>query len=98
MVGAPALDESELDQLVSYPVGDDEAVSRAVVAAFRSLGVDPSEKETRLANWVDTDVLEDVRWDSAWPVYLSGRVWGRRVVVTADEIRIYESMDVERRT
>ncbi|RAW47081.1 hypothetical protein DQW50_01500 [Halorubrum sp. 48-1-W] len=67
-----------------------------MVRAFDAVGVDVSERPTQLIDWIHADTLTIIRWSVDWPVYLSTRIWNHRVVVTAEEIRIYPPLDLER--
>ncbi|WP_313691846.1 hypothetical protein [Halorarum halobium] len=64
-------------------------MSEAIVNAFHAANVDVFEEPTRLADWVNTDVLNDLQWSSDGPLYLSTRIWDHQVVLTAEEVRIY---------
>jgi len=89
MTSLPLLNEETLPLLVSYSLGSDEDVSKAIVDAFLAADVDVYDKQTPLADWINTDVFRDLRWSSGRPIYLCTRIWGHQVVVTAEEIRIY---------
>ncbi|MFC5135229.1 MULTISPECIES: hypothetical protein [Haloferacaceae] len=94
MVPTPVLNEDDLDLLISHPRSG-ESISEEIINAFRTANIDVSEKSTRLFDWINSDVLESIRWDSISPVYLSKRIWGQRVVITGEEIRIYEPMNLQ---
>jgi hypothetical protein len=94
MVPQPTLNEDKLDRVATYSVGSTETMSEAVISAFYAANIDVSEKPTQLFDWINSDVFGDIRWNPPPPVYLSKRIWGRRVVITAEEIRIYDSMNL----
>lgn len=89
MSSLPRLNEEELDLLVSYSISRGEEMSEAVIEAFLAGKIDVFEKPTTLVDWVNVEVFEDIQWTSDRPVYLSTRIWNHRVVMTAEEIRIY---------
>lgn len=91
MPSSPLLNEGELNLLVSYTLDGDEDMSVAIVDAFHAANIDVFEKETQLEDWVNADVGEDIAWDSDRPQYLCTEIWDHRVVITADEIRLYTS-------
>ncbi|MFC5135670.1 MULTISPECIES: hypothetical protein [Haloferacaceae] len=88
MAGLQRLNEREMDRLAAYSIGVDEETVEGIVRAFDAVGVDVSERPTQLVDWVHADTL-DLRWSADWPVYLSTRIWDHRVVITAEELRIY---------
>ncbi|MEF8808182.1 hypothetical protein [Natronomonas sp.] len=90
MSSLPLLNERELDYLVAYSLSSEEEMSEAIVNAFHAINIDAFEKPTTLVDWVNPDVFEDIQWTDH-PVYLSTRIWGHRVVLTGDEVRIYPS-------
>lgn len=81
--------EDDLPLLVAYSPSSDEEMCEAVVNAFLAAGIDVFEKPTQLVDWINADVFDDLQWSSNRPLYLSTRIWDHRVVITADEIRIY---------
>lgn len=85
----PLLNESELDLLVSYSLSSDEEIHEAIINAFHATHIDVFEKPTQLVDWINADVLTALDWSSDRPIYLSTRIWGQQVVITAEEIRIY---------
>ena len=94
MVPLPQLNEEELSLLVSHTIGADETVSEAIVGAFSEANVNVFAEETTLEEWIDTDGLEEFDWDSHRPFYVSSPVWDHQVVVTPDEVRIYNDTPV----
>ena len=84
----PLLNERDLRLLVAYSHSNEE-LSVAVVEAFHAANVDVFEKPTKLADWVNTDVFDDLQWSADRPLYFSTRIWGCQVVITAEEVRIY---------
>ena len=91
MVPSPELNERDLGLLVRYSLGPDEEMAEAVVGAFGEAGINVFSKPTTLANWINPDVLEELEWTPNGPLYLSTRIWDHRVVITAEEVRIYRS-------
>jgi hypothetical protein len=89
MPSLPLLDESQLNLLVSYSISSEQEVTEAVIDAFLAGNIDVYEKPTTLVDWVNVDVLENIRWTADGPVYLSTRIWDHQVVITAEEVRIY---------
>ncbi|QLH75865.1 hypothetical protein HZS55_00470 [Halosimplex rubrum] len=93
----PLLNENKLDLMVSYSLSSGEEMSVAVVNAFHAANVDVFEKPTQLNDWVNADMFKSVQWTSDRPLYLSTRIWGYRVVITSEEVRIYTTMDLNQR-
>lgn len=94
MVPLPRLDEDDLDCLVTYPIGADEEIAEAVVYAFEAIDIDVFEKSTQLNDWINTDAFAALGFDAGRPLYLSTRIWDHRVVITAEEIRIYLPLEL----
>jgi hypothetical protein len=90
----PLLNEGELNLLVSYSLSRGEEMGEAVVNAFLAANVDVFDKPTQLVDWVNPDVFDAIQWTSDRPVYLSTRIWGHQVVITADQVRIYSSSNL----
>lgn len=91
MVPLPRLNEEELGLIVSYSLEDGEEMSEAIIGAFLAAGVDVYEQSTQLADWINPAVLEGIQWSSDCPVYLCTEIWDKQVVITAEEVRIYNS-------
>lgn len=85
----PLLNEDDLCLLVAYSYSGGEELSEAIVDAFLAANIDVYEKPTQLVDWINADVLTDLQWSSDRPLYLSTRIWGHQVVLTAEEVRIY---------
>lgn len=83
------LNEGDLDLVVAYSLDSDEEMTEGIVNAFIAAGVEVFEKPTRLVDWVDADVFEDLEWSADRSLYVSTRIWDRQVVVTPEEVRIY---------
>jgi len=84
----PGLDPDSDGPAVRYRVGVDEPLSVAVLEAFEALGVRIAATNSPLQDWIDADAL-DALGHSRRPFRLSTVVWGRPVVITSDEVRIY---------
>lgn len=91
MALSPRFNERELSLLVRYSLETDQEMAVAVVHAFIEAGIDVFSKPTTLVDWINTDVIEHLQWTSDQPLYLSTRIWDHRVVLTAEEVRIYRS-------
>jgi len=85
----PLLNEGDLHLLVAYSLSSGEEMSEAIVNAFHAANIDVFEKPTRLVDWINGDVFDDLQWSSDRPLYLSTRIWDHQVVITAEEVRIY---------
>ncbi|WP_338739566.1 hypothetical protein [Haloplanus salilacus] len=83
------LNEDDLRLLVAYSPSSDEEMCEAVVNSFLAAGIDVSEKPTQLVDWINADVFDDLQWSANRPLRLGARIWGHRVVITSEEIRIY---------
>ena len=83
------LNERELRLLVRHSVGDHEEMVEAVVDAFIVAGIDVFSKCTTLTEWINPDVFEQLDWSSERLLYLSTIIWDHRVVLTAEEVRVY---------
>lgn len=87
--------ESDSDLLVVYSVDREEETCEAVVEAFQAANIDVFEKPTTLNDWLNTEVFNELNWPSDSPLLLRTQIWERPVVITGEEIRIYDpSADV----
>lgn len=91
MVSVPVLDDEDLELLVAYTRDPGEEMSSAVVNAFLAGDVDVNAKETQLESWIDTDALGDLDWSTARSTLLYIHIWEHPVVLTPEEVRIYDS-------
>ena len=89
MVPLSGLNERDLTLVASYSVESDEEMAEAVIAAFNEAGIDVFSKCTTLTDWINSDVFEQLDWSSDRPLYLSTIIWDHRVVLTAEEVRVY---------
>lgn len=89
MNSLPPLNEGDLHLLVSYSLDAGEEMTEAVVNAFLAANIDVFDEPTRLVDWINADVFDDLQWSSGRPLYLCTRIWDHRVVMTAEEVRIY---------
>ncbi|MFW6153365.1 MAG: hypothetical protein ACOC42_03300 [Halobacteriota archaeon] len=89
----PPINENDLDLVVSYSVGEEETVLEAVINAFQSANIEVAEESTRLHDWVNTDAVRSFHWTDR-PLYVSTRIWDKRVVITAENVRIYAPLDL----
>lgn len=87
----PLLNEGNLSLIVRYSLDTEEEMGEAVVNAFLAAGLDVYDCPTTLVDWIDAEVFESLEWSSGRPMYLCTRIWGRRVVMTPEEVRIYTS-------
>lgn len=91
MVPLPLLNEGQLNLVVSYSISSDEEMSEAVIDAFLAANVDVYERPSTLVDWINANVFEEIQWTSDRPLYLSTRIWNHQVVMTAEEVRIYDT-------
>ena len=89
MVSLPPLNENEMDLLVAYSLSSEEEMAEGVVNSFHAANIDVFEKPTQLNDWVNPDVFTLLQWSSDRPIYLSTRIWDHQVVITSEEIRVY---------
>lgn len=89
MVPLSGLNERDLTLVASYSVESDEEMAEAVIAAFNEAGIDVFSLCTTLTDWINPDVFEQLDWSSDRPLYLSTIIWDHRVVLTAEEVRVY---------
>lgn len=92
----PLLNEGDMSLLVRYSLEGDEEMTEAVVSAFLAADVDVYERSTQLVDWINAEVFENLEWTSDRPLYLCTRIWDHRVVMTPEEVRIYQSSEVIR--
>lgn len=90
MVPLPPLNESDMKLVADYSLSCEEQISVGLVNAFQAADIDAFEEETQLVDWIDTDVFTALNWCADRPIYLSTRIWCHQVVITAEEIRIYD--------
>lgn len=90
MAPLPLFNEGDLSLVVRYSLESGEEMSEAVVGAFQAAGVDVYDRPTQLVDWIEADIFEQVSWTSDQPIYVSTRIWDRQVVMTPEEVRIYE--------
>ncbi|MFA1611395.1 HalOD1 output domain-containing protein [Halobellus rubicundus] len=88
-IGAGELSGPE--PLVRYSRDRDEDGTNAVVSAFCEPPLDgvPTEAET-LYTWVDADAIDDLLDSARANLRLSAVIWEYPVVITSDEIEVYE--------
>lgn len=89
MGGLPRVDEEELELLATYQVGEDQAMTTAVVNAFLAAKINVFEESTQLVDWINPDAVDSLRWTDENPLSVATAIWNHNVVITADEIRIY---------
>jgi hypothetical protein len=79
--------------LVSCELGPDEEITEGIINFFEAAQIDVFAKSTVLDDWIDADVFEELTWDPPYPKYFSAIVWGHRVVLSGDQIRLYSECD-----
>lgn len=94
MRGVPALQVDDAQLEVQYSIGSDESVIDGLLEAFSNTELAVTETETLLYEWVNTDALEALYEDQHRHVRLSMVLWNYPVVLTPEEIRIFEPVDV----
>jgi len=79
------------EPLVRYSRDGDEDGTNAVVSAFREDPIDgvPADADSLYA-WVDPDAIDDVLDSAGTDVRLSAVIWDHPVVITSEEIAVYE--------
>ena len=87
----PMLNEGEFDLLVRYSLEKDEGMVGAVMNAFLAADVNVYNRPTKLVEWIDADVFEQLQWTSGRPRYLCTDTWDHQVVMVAEEVRLYKS-------
>lgn len=75
--------------LVTYQIEDGEPIYEAITEAFGAVGLDAYDQKTSISDWT----LFDLRLlDSEGSRRVSTVIWDRPVVITPDEIRLYEHL------
>lgn len=77
------------EEEVRYPVADNESVLDALLAAIFELDLDPYEQDTVLYDWINTDSIDSMNWESNEALMISTVVWGHPIYITKSEITIY---------
>lgn len=76
--------------VVAHAVESDQSLAEAIVEAFLLAGMDVYSEPTQLADWVDPDALEQLEF-AAPQTYLGTRIWDHHLLITGEEVRIYET-------
>lgn len=84
-------DKGDRNLLIAYRLNDEEEICEAIVNAFYAANIDVHQRPTEIHDWINTDVFSVLQWSSDRPHLLSTRIWDHRVVITAEEVRIYTS-------
>jgi hypothetical protein len=87
------LNEDDLELLVSCELGPDEEITEGIINCFEAAQIDVFAKSTVLDDWIEADVFEELTWNPAYPKYFSAIIWGHRVVISTDQIRLYSECD-----
>lgn len=78
--------------LITYQIEDGETFFEAISEAFGAIGLDVYGQETAIADWTQDGLIDLSVLDPDGPVRVSTVIWDHPVVVTPDEIRIYEQL------
>jgi len=81
--------QSDTDALVTYTRDTDEPMSQAILRTFCALNVDIFQKDDTLEEQIDSVALNGFDWRPDCPHRITTRLWGYRVVVSSEEVRIY---------
>lgn len=87
----PALRQSDLDLLVTYSIGSEESIPVAITASFRAIGLNPTDQETVVEEWIDGDALDQLYRASGRHLRVSTNVWNHPVIITPEEIQIFDN-------
>ena len=72
-------------------IDGDRSVAETVLRAFEDAGVDHMAAEATLDEAIDTDALNQLfAGRRSEDTQLAVDLWGKRVVVTDDEVRLYD--------
>lgn len=80
--------------LVSYKRDTDESITMAVLCAFYACNIDVFDQDSTLEDWISTDALEGFAWNSDCPHVITTRLWGYPVVISTNEVRIFNNHGV----
>jgi PAS domain S-box-containing protein len=80
---------TDTDMMVTYTRDADESMSQAILNSFFAINIDVFEKNKTLVDQIETDALNGFDWGSNPPHILMTRLWGYRVEVSSDEVRIF---------
>jgi hypothetical protein len=78
-------------RLITYQISDDETEYEAITNAFRAIDVDVYNQDTAVADWAKDCPIETINWDSERPCRVTTIIWDHPIVLTSDEIRIYDN-------
>lgn len=90
--GALSRAPSELPKnnlLIAYSRDSDETMNQSITEAFLALDIDIFELDTTLEDWVNTDALNRLAWDSDGPLTIISRIWDYDVVLSNESVRIF---------
>lgn len=90
MASLPLLHEEDLELVSIYSIDAEEKANEAVVSAFLSADFDVFDRSSRLADWDDADLLTDLDLSSENLLHVGMRCWDHLVIITPDEVRIYD--------
>jgi len=90
--GDTLVEIADSSPVVTYARDADEKGVDAIVSAFATepLDVDITKRDPLYA-WIDLDALDALFESAGGDVELSTVIWDHPVVITADEIEIYEA-------
>lgn len=88
---------SDAEPTISYPIGSEESLTSAIVAAFEAAGLTPEQRDTALYDWIDLEALTTLFESTDEHLSICTVVWDRPILVTTGTVRIYEPGVVDRR-
>lgn len=89
MTPLPPLRRGNSGLVVAHGIESDESLTEAIIEAFLLAGLDVYSEPTQVADWVEPDVLEGLDFDAP-QTYLGTRIWDHHILITGEEVRIYE--------
>jgi len=82
--------------LAAYERSEDRTLELEIARAFERLGVDVMDRDTPFHEFVNVDALRNLHRESrATPIETAFVLYGYRVTVTADRVRIYDPSGTE---
>jgi PAS domain S-box-containing protein len=82
-------ERTDTNLLVKYTRDPDEPMSQALLQTFLAVNIDIFEKDSTLESQINTDSLNRFDWGKDCPHSLLTHLWGYRVEISSDEVRIF---------
>jgi hypothetical protein len=90
-MSVPELDLRDYSRVVTYSKSSNERASEAVLSAFYAARIDIDDRDEVLFDQIENDGLDLLIEGSDQHLRVSTRLWDYTVVITPEDIIIYDS-------